>query len=76
MSTTLRFGAWDGSAWFDQLKSGYRNLQREVKDDRNATHNLIHTHASVFLASHTVSSPISLVLCVTLRRLSRKSLTP
>jgi hypothetical protein len=41
-------------ASFDQLKSGFRNLQREVKDDRNATHNLIHTHASVFLASHSV----------------------
>ena len=43
-------------ASFDQLKEGYRFLTREVTNDRNATHNLIHNHASVFIASHSVST--------------------
>ena len=41
-------------ATFDQLKEGFRYISREVSNDRNATHNLIHNHASVFIASHSV----------------------
>ena len=43
-------------ASFEHLKEGFNYIEKEVKNDRNATHNLIHAHASTFIASHSVCS--------------------
>ena len=51
-------------ATFDQFKTGFKTLQRDVVNGRNVTQNLIIQNAATFLAAHGVSLVISAYMYV------------